>query len=137
MVIQDLLDNVLINQRLVIIDLSKSASEAAHSMVKNKCGALLVCDSSKNDILVGIVSERDLAFRVIPKNLDPKNTKISKIMTKNVETISPKKTTLDAIHIMKSKGFRHLPVVENKKIIGILSMRDLYDYAHNELQDSL
>ena len=38
---------------------------------------------------------------------------------------------------MKSKGFRHLPVVENKKIIGILSMRDLYDYAHNELQDSL
>ena len=46
-------------------------------------------------------------------------------MTKNVETISPKKTTLDAIHIMKSKGFRHLPVVENKKIIGILSERPL------------
>ena len=58
-------------------------------------------------------------------------------MTKNVETISPKKTTHDAIHIMKSRGFRHLPVVEKKKIIGILSMRDLYDYAHNELQDSL
>ena len=57
MVIQDLLDNVLINQRLVIIDLAKSASEAAHSMVKIKCGALLVCDSSKNDILVGIVSK--------------------------------------------------------------------------------
>ena len=43
----------------------------------------------------------------------------------------------DAIKVMKSKGFRHLPVLEKKKIIGILSMRDLYDYANNELQDSL
>ena len=137
MVIRDLLDKVLINQRLVIIDLNKSAMEAATTMVKNKCGALLVCDEKKEDTLVGIVSERDLAFRVIPKDLNPKRTTVSKIMTKNVETISPKKTTHDAIHIMKSRGFRHLPVVENKKIIGILSMRDLYDYAHSELQDSL
>ena len=137
MVIRDLLDKVLINQRLVIIDQNQSAREAAETMVKNKCGALLVCDEKKDSTLVGIVSERDLAFRVIPKNLDPKKTIISKIMTKNVETISPKKTTHDAIHIMKARGFRHLPVVESKKIIGILSMRDLYDYAHSELQDSL
>ena len=137
MIIRDLLEKVLINQRLVIIDQKKSATEAASSMVKNKCGALLVCDINNDGTLVGIVSERDLAFRVIPKNLNPKKTAVSEIMTKNVETISPKKTTHDAIHIMKSRGFRHLPVVENKKIIGILSMRDLYDYAHSELQDSL
>ena len=89
MVIRDLLDKVLINQRLVIIDLNKSAMEAATTMVKNKCGALLVCDE-KEDTLVGIVSERDLAFRVIQKDLNPKRTTVSKIMTKNVETISPK-----------------------------------------------
>ena len=58
-------------------------------------------------------------------------------MTKKVETISPKKTTLDAIHILKSRGFRHLPVVEKKKIVGILSMRDLYDFANDQLQESL
>ena len=58
-------------------------------------------------------------------------------MTKNVETIQPNRTTFDAIQIMKSKGFTHLPLVEKKKIVGILSMRDLYDYANNELQDSL
>ena len=86
---------------------------------------------------MGKISERDLTFRVIPKNLNPKKTKVSKIMTKNVETIQPTKTTFDAIQVMKSKGFRHLPVLEKKKIIGILSMRDLYDYANNELQDSL
>ena len=62
---------------------------------------------------------------------------VPSIMTKNVQTISPKKTPVDAIHVMRSKGFRHLPVIEKKKIIGILSMRDLYDYANTELQDSL
>ena len=133
----DLFEKVLINQRLVIIDHNSSAYEAAVSMLENRCGALLVCDHKNEDTLMGIISERDLTFRVIPKNLDPKKTKVSKIMTKNVETIQPTKTTFDAIQVMKSKGFRHLPVLEKKKIIGILSMRDLYDYANNELQDSL
>ncbi|MEE2694728.1 MAG: CBS domain-containing protein [Pseudomonadota bacterium] len=137
MIIQDLFDKVLINQRLVIIDQKSSAYDAAASMLKNKCGALLVCNSKKDDTLVGIVTERDITFKVVPKDLDPKITQISKIMTKEVETISPKKTTVEAIHVMRSKGFRHLPVIEKKKIVGILSMRDLYDYANNELQDSL
>ncbi len=138
MKIQDLLDNVLINQRLVLIDNSSSSYEAAVMMLKNRCGALLVCDSkTKDGTLVGIVTERDLAFRVIPKGLDPKKTSVDKIMTKNVDTISPNKTTLDAIKVMKTKGFRHLPVTKDKKIIGILSMRDLYDFANNQLQDSL
>ena len=138
MKIQDLLDNVLINQRLVLIDNSSSSYEAAVMMLKNRCGALLVCDSkTKDGTLLGIVTERDLAFRVIPKGLDPKKTSVDKIMTKNVDTISPNKTTLDAIKVMKTKGFRHLPVTNDKKIIGILSMRDLYDFANNQLQDSL
>jgi len=131
------LEKVLINQRLVIIGQKSSAYEAAVSMLKNRCGALLVCNSKNSQDLVGIITERDITFKVIPKNLDPKETEVSKIMTKNVETISPKKTTIDAIHVMRTKGFRHLPVLEKKKIVGILSMRDLYDYANNELQDSL
>ena len=137
MIIQDVLEKVLINQRLVIISDHSSAYDAAVSMLKNKCGALLVCDSKNDNELVGIITERDITFKVIPKNLDPKITQVSKIMTKNVETISPKKTTIDAIHVMRSKGFRHLPVIEKKKIVGILSMRDLYDYANTEIQDSL
>ena len=115
LIIKDLFEKVLIDQRLVIIDHNSSAFEAAVTMLKNKCGALLVCDNKNDDALMGIITERDLTFRVIPKNLDPKKTTISKIMTKNVETIQPNRTTFDAIQIMKSKGFRHLPVVEKKK----------------------
>ncbi len=137
MIIQDLLERILIDQRLVIIDQNSTAYDAAVSMLKNRCGALLVCDSKDEGTLLGIISERDITFRVIPKDLDPKKTKISKVMTKDVQTISPKKTTVDAIQIMKSKGFRHLPVVEKKKIVGILSMRDLYDFANKDLEDSL
>ncbi len=137
MIIQEVLDRVLINQRLVLIGHRSSAYDAAVTMLDNKCGALLVCNSNNQDDLVGIVTERDITFKIVPKSLDPKITEVSKIMTKNVETISPRKTTIDAIHVMRSKGFRHLPVIEKKKIIGILSMRDLYDYANNELQDSL
>ena len=137
MIIQDLLERILIDQRLVIIDQNSTAYDAAVSMLKNRCGALLVCDSKDEGTLLGIISERDITFRVIPKDLDPKKTKISKIMTKDVQTISPKKTTVDAIQIMKSKGFRHLPVVDKKKIVGILSMRDLYDFANKDLEDSL
>jgi len=137
LVIKDLLDNILTNQRLVIIDADSTAYDAAVTMLKHKCGALLVCEKIKNGSLIGIVTERDLTFRVIPKDLDPKKTKVDKIMTKNPDTIKPEKTTIDAIKIMKSKGYRHLPVVNKKEIIGILSMRDLYD-AHAELlQDSL
>ena len=137
MVIKDLLENILTNQRLVIIDADSTAYDAAVTMLKHKCGALLVCEKVKNGPLIGIITERDLTFRVIPKDLDPKKTKVNKIMTKNPDTIKPDKTTIDAIKIMKSKGFRHLPVVNKNEIIGILSMRDLYD-AHAELlQDSL
>ena len=137
MVIKELLENILTNQRLVIINSKSSAYDAAVTMLKNRCGALLVCDEKKKNLLIGIVTERDLTFRVIPSCLNPKDTKIKQIMTKNPDTITPNKTTIDAIKIMKSKGFRHLPVIEKNQIVGILSMRDLYD-AHAELlQDSL
>ena len=137
LIIKDLLKNIIGKRKLYFIEQEKSAYEAAKSMVRFKCGALLVCENERNQDLQGIVTERDLAFRIIPKNLQPSKTKISEIMTKKVDTISDKKTTFDAINIMKKNGYRHLPVVSNKSVIGILSMRDLYAVANNQLQDSL
>ena len=79
LIIKDLFEKVLIDQRLVIIDHNSSAFEAAVTMLKNKCGALLVCDNKNENALMGIISERDLTFRVIPKNLDPKKQKYQKL----------------------------------------------------------
>ncbi len=105
-------------------------------MVSNRCGALLV-NAKNSEVLKGIVTERDLAFRVIPNLLDPKKTLVSDIMTKSVDTVSDNQSIFDAIALMKKNGYRHLPVTSNKKVSGILSMRDLYHVAHNSLKDTL
>ena len=137
MIIKELIEKIIGVQKLYFIEQEKSAYDAAVSMLEFRCGALLVCKKIGDKALAGIITERDLAFRVIPKNLQPSETKISSIMTKKVSTISENKTTLDAIKVMNNRGFRHLPVVSDKKVTGILSMRDLYAVANDQLQDSL
>ncbi len=137
MIIKELLEQIIGVQKLYFIEQDKSAFDAAQSMIKHKCGALLVCENLIDKSLKGIITERDLAFKVVTNELHPKKTKISNIMTKNVDVISENKTALDAIGMMKKKGYRHLPVVAQSEVIGILSMRDLYAVANNQLQDSL
>ena len=137
LIIKELLEKVIGVQKLCFIEPEHSAFQAANKMVKNRCGALLVCTTIKEKKLKGIITERDLAFRVIPKNLDPKKTKVSMIMTKEVDIISENKTIFEAISMMKDNGYRHLPVTNKKEVVGILSMRDLYDIANNKLQDSI
>ena len=137
MLIKHLIEKIIGIQKLYFIEENKTAFDASKSMLKYKCGALLVCDKIEKKNLIGIITERDLAFRVIPKKLNPTKTKIFEIMTKNVDTISENKTAIDAIGIMRKKGYRHLPVVSNSNVTGILSMRDLYAVANNQLQDSL
>ena len=122
---------------MFFIEENMSAYDAARSMLENKCGALLVCKNLNEKKLSGIITERDLAFKVIPKDLIPKKTKVSQVMTKAVDTIPEDKSIYDAIEMMKKNSYRHLPVVSKQKIVGILSMRDLYAIANNSLVDSI
>lgn len=137
MLIKELLHKVIGVQKLYFIEATNSIFKAARVMLKYKCGALLVCDNLSSKNLLGIITERDLAFRVIPKDLIPKKTKVSQVMTKAVDTIPEDKSIYDAIEMMKKNSYRHLPVVSKQKIVGILSMRDLYAIANNSLVDSI
>ena len=137
MLIKELLHKVIGVQKLYFIEATNSIFKAARIMLKYKCGALLVCDNLSSKNLLGIITERDLAFRVIPKDLIPKKTKVSQVMTKAVDTIPEDKSIYDAIEMMKKNSYRHLPVVSKQKIVGILSMRDLYAIANNSLVDSI
>ena len=137
LLISDLLQKVIGIQKLYFIEATNSTFAAAKIMLKHKCGALLVCNNLSDKSLLGIITERDLAFRVIPKDLIPRKTKVSQVMTKTVDTIHKNKSIYDAIEMMKKNGYRHLPVIDNKKIIGILSMTDLYAIANNSLVDSI
>lgn len=85
-------------------------------------GALLVMEGEK---LVGIVSERDIIRNLISSNLQIDKAKVSDIMTKKLVTVPPTMTVTEAMRLVTEKRFRHLPVVEDGKLIGIVSIGDL------------
>jgi len=107
---------------------------AAKLMTRKKIGALLILEGEK---LVGILSERDIAGRLVAKERSAAETKISEIMTADPETIGPKETAMDALHRMQQGGFRHLPVKEDDKIIGMVSIRDIYAAVREDLEEAV
>ncbi|BCM25997.1 CBS domain-containing protein [Methyloradius palustris] len=96
--------------------------DALSVMANHKIGALLVLS---NDHLVGIFSERDYAREVVLKGRASRTTAVAEIMSKQVITVTPDNTVEDCMNLMSGKRIRHLPVVENNKVIGILSIGDL------------
>jgi CBS domain-containing protein len=101
-----------------------TVSAAARLMADMNVGAIMVVD---NDHLVGIFSERDAVFRVIAQGRDSKNTTLADVMTADPKTLEPGKTYGHALLLMQENGFRHVPVVENGRPIGIISSRNAMD----------
>ena len=101
---------------------SSNVHDALISMEKHHVGALLVIDTGR---LVGVFSERDYARNIALKDKHPKNTLVSEIMSPKVITVSPEQTTEDCMSLMSDKRIRHLPVIENGQVIGVLSIGDL------------
>jgi len=109
--------------------------EAATMMVKANIGAVVIID--KQGRLTGIATERDMTRRVVAKGLDPKQTKLADIMTKNPDTLAPDDSAFDALELMQARNYRHLPVVEGGKCVGMVSVRDLYSAAKSSLEESI
>lgn len=99
-----------------------SAFDCALKMNETGVGALLVME---NDILKGIISERDIVRKLFSTNNDPTKVLVSHLMTKDVVTVPPTMTVQEAMKLVTEKRFRHLPVVENGKLLGIISIGDL------------
>ena len=99
-----------------------TAYEALQVMAEKDVGALLVLDK---DNLVGIFSERDYARKVILKGKFSKETPVSELMTREVLYISPQSPIEDCMALMTAKRIRHLPVLENEKLIGIVTIGDV------------
>jgi CBS domain-containing protein len=103
---------------------SESVSNAAKLMRDRGLGALLVVDNGR---LVGIFTERDALFRVLAKGLDPDLTTLQEVMTAAPITLGPERTYGHALIVMQENGFRHIPVVEDGQLIGIVSSRNAMD----------
>jgi CBS domain-containing protein len=101
-----------------------SVSKVAKLMASKNVGAVMVVEEER---LVGIFTERDAVFRVIAKGLDANTTRVSDVMTAMPQTVDPDKSYGYALLMMHENGFRHVPVVENGKPIGIVSSRNALD----------
>jgi CBS domain-containing protein len=100
-------------------------------MAEKEVGALLVMDE---DSLVGIVTERDYARKVILEGKSSKDSSVAEVMTKRVLCVEPERTVDECMALMTDKRARHLPVVENKQVIGVVSIGDLVAAMINEQQ---
>ena len=105
--------------------------EALKQMADKDIGALLVVEDGK---LAGILSERDYARKVILQGKSSHDTPVREIMTERVVYVQPKNTLDECMALMTDKRIRHLPVLDNDKLIGVLSIGDLVKETISEQQ---
>jgi len=115
---------VMERKKLLTAPPETTVSKAAKLMASKNVGAVM---DVENERLVGIFTERDAVFRVMAKGLDAQATKLAEVMTNEPQTVDPDKSFGYALLMMHENGFRHVPVIENGKPIGIVSARNALD----------
>ena len=108
-----------------------SVTECVRLMTASKIGALIVMDGKR---LIGIFTERDALNKVLAGGLDPGKTKVSEVMTKDPYCIPPTTTVGDAMELITKRRFRHLPIVDNGKVLAVVSSGDLTHWlVHDQI----
>lgn len=111
----------IMSTEIVSVGISATVAEAATLMGKQQVGSALVMDG---DDVVGIFTERDIV-RALGEHFDAAGHPVSSWMTPNPSTVGPDAPTDEALDRMLAGGFRHLPVVEGDRVVGMLSLRDI------------
>jgi CBS domain-containing protein len=109
------------NKEIITCPETMTVCEAARVMKRNRIGALMVVEEGK---LIGIFTERDALFRVLAEDRDLHTTRVADVMTRNPQAIHPDKKFADALQLMHAGRFRHVPVVENGRAVGMVSASD-------------
>lgn len=131
---RQLIPDVVHGQDLLTLAPDASVREAARSMTDRRIGAALVIEHGH---LVGIITERDVMARVVAEGRDPDRTTVREAMTAAPTTAVPDQRSIDALKLMHEGGFRHLPIVEGGRPVGIVSLRDFLSTEFSTMQEEL
>lgn len=112
------------NAEIYSLNPADSVYSALQQMADRNVGAMMVMDGGK---LVGVFSERDYTRKIALAGLSSKTTKVSDIMSANVLSVGPRTSTEECMALMSQKKFRHLPIVDGDKVLGMISIRDIMD----------
>ena len=112
----------IMTQSVVSIDPGESVEVAARTMSRHNIGALPVCTNGK---LCGMLTDRDIVTRCLAANRQPANTQVRQVMTEQVTSVRPDMDTGAAAHLMGRLQIRRLPVVDNGKLCGMVSLGDM------------
>jgi len=127
--------DVVERQNVASVVTGDTVISAAKMMAEKHIAALIVADSDGN--LIGILTERDLTQRVLAEGLDPSEVTVDEVMTDNPDTLSAEDSARDALELMQSRKYRHLPVTEDGKCIAVVSIRDLYATVKSALEEDI
>lgn len=106
----------------IVVGPDISIEESAKKMQIQKVGSLLVAEGSN---FLGIITEKDLVDKVLAKGIDPKKTRVKEVMTNIVHTVGPNEDLLVAIRKMAKSNVKRLPVLDNGKLVGFLTSKDV------------
>jgi signal-transduction protein with cAMP-binding, CBS, and nucleotidyltransferase domain len=107
----------------VVLQQEASIQEAAQAMREQDIGDVIVLDDSQQ--ICGIVTDRDIAVRAVAQGRDPQSVTVGEICSRDLQTLSPDDDVGDAVKVMSEKAIRRLPVVDNGRPVGIVSLGDL------------
>ena len=109
-----------------------TVQDACKVMRDKRVGAILV---TKNDSLIGIFTARDTVGRVVAEHLDPAKTSLAEVMTKNPDAMPAGTTAIEALRRMQDGGFRHVPIVQDGKLLGVVSKGDFSGREFDRLEE--
>ncbi|MDH5548025.1 MAG: CBS domain-containing protein [Gammaproteobacteria bacterium] len=112
----------------------QTVMDAVELLIGKNVGALVVIEDNK---LAGIISERDFTRKIIVKRLDPETTLIKDIMTRDVRYVTPDQSVDTCLALINKHRVRHLPVIENDKVIGMISIGDVVKHVVEDKQTEI
>lgn len=127
------MSEIVRHQKPVILSQDTTVKHACCSMRDARVGAVLVID--KNGNLAGIFTGRDAVARVAAAGRDSATTRLRDVMTREPYTMAPNKTAIDALRLMQERGFRHVPVVDNGRLLGVVSHGDFRGLEQDRLDE--